>query len=143
MDEPDARTDKPRHRELERRRNRGTFYGESAKRAEEASEVQQPADSVAIYMVERAAIQLRRLRWAQSVEEAEASAHIDALAFDKAGKWHDEPRPVSGPMSEQLLAQYARPDEDAARKDRTVTDRVIGWFRKGDKKGPTGGGDRP
>ena len=46
-------------------------------------------------------------------------------------------------MSDQLLAQYARPDEHAERKDRTVTDRVIDWFKKGDKKSPTGGGNRP
>jgi len=142
MDEPGARTDKPRYPGLERRRNRGTFYDEAAKQAEETRDVR-PADSVAIYRVERAAIQLRRLRWAQSVEEAEASARIDDLAFDNAGKWEDEPRPASVPMSEELLAQYARPDENAARQDRTVTDRVIDWFKKGDTQGPTGGGGRP
>jgi hypothetical protein len=129
MAEPGAASDKPRYRELEQRRNRDTFYGESEQRQEEVSAVKEKVDPAAIYLAERAAIRLRRLRWAQSVEEAEASVRIDRLALEKAGKWETEPTPPAWPLSETLLAQYARPDERAS-KEQTVRDRVAGWFTR-------------
>ena len=135
MAEPEPST---KYRELERRSNRDPSYGETAQQAEETSKDERRADRAAVYMVERAAIRLRRLRWAQSIDDVKTSARIDDLASKKAGHWHEEPRPPSEPMSDQLLAQYARPD--AVRDERSVTDRVVDWFKKGAKKGPSGEG---
>jgi hypothetical protein len=136
MGEPTEPSDVAGHSDLEHRRNRGTFYGESAARAAEAVDQQQPSDRAAIYMVERAAIQLRRLRWEPSSDEDQAarSAGIDALASRLAGTWPVDPHRVPAPMSDELLAQYARPRERPEEKAPSVTARIRRWFGGGGEK---------
>ena len=110
---------KARYPELERRKSRGLSYGEASERAkhEQARSLDDDAafylDNAAFYLIEREAIELRRLRWQSSEEHKRVSKRVDEIASERKGKWG--PRIASGAAlsPEQRLAQYARPLERA------------------------------
>ena len=103
---------KPAYPELERRRSRELSYGEARERAKH-EKARSPGDETAIYLIEREAIELRRLRWQLSEEQRAVSKRVDEIASERKGKWG--PRTASRgtvPQAERL-AQYARPVERA------------------------------
>jgi len=107
----DERRKKSEGPRLELRQNRAPFYGDEVKGTEH--EARLLLDNRAFYLIERHAIQLRRLRWAQSVQNTPADA--------------GEPLPVH-------LEHYSRPPKQEQRD--TVLTRSRKWVASLLKRNP-------
>ena len=98
--------------ELERRKSREPSYGEASERARH-EKARRPGDNTAFYLIEREAIELRRLRWQSSKEQKAVSTRVDDIASERKGKWAQRIAARGALPPEQRLAQYARPLERA------------------------------
>ena len=85
-----------------------------------------------IYLIERQAIELRRLRWAQipkETQEAEGQPP-DTRAFERS--WRESAPPASTPSPRDGLARYERPrpDPSRSRADKRFFARAAVWLRQ-------------
>ena len=103
---------KPSYPELERRKSRGLSYGEARERAKH-ERARTLDDNAAFYLIEREAIELRRLRWQSSKEQRAISKRVDEIASERKGKWGPRTASLGALPQEERLAQYARPLERA------------------------------
>ena len=108
-----AKKTKATYPELERRKSREPSYGEASERARH-EKARRPGDNTAFYLIEREAIELRRLRWQSSDDELRVvSTRVDQMASERKGKWGPRTASRGALPPEQRLAQYARPLERA------------------------------
>ena len=107
-----AKKTKATYPELERRKSREPSYGEESERARH-EKARRPGDNTAFYLIEREAIELRRLRWQSSKEQRAVSTRVDEIASERKGKWGPRTAARGALPPEQRLAQYARPLERA------------------------------
>ena len=100
--------------ELERRKSREPSYGEASERARH-EKARRPGDNTAFYLIEREAIELRRLRWQSSKEQKAVSTRVDDIASERKGKWAQRIAARGALPPEQRLAQYRAPPRTSGR----------------------------
>ena len=103
--------------ELERRKSREPSYGEASERARH-EKARRPGDNTAFYLIEREAIELRRLRWQSSKEPKAVSTRVDDIASERKGKWAQRIAARGALPPEQRLAQYAPPSNERTSRER-------------------------
>jgi len=118
--------DKPKYPDLESRRSRDVSYGEEDERAAR-ERGRRGQDNRAFYLIEREAIQLRRLRWDVSDDGKRALQEIEDLATSLQRTRRRVSRSVALRPIEGL-AQYARPFERRETRSPTFVARVRSWF---------------